>query len=67
LNKFGNRLTLDVSDNGTGIKEFEIESAKSLGILGMRERIVPFGGKLEIVGNPRSGTRVTVVIPHKKS
>jgi PAS domain S-box-containing protein len=58
-------LELDVIDNGKGIKEHEIESSKSLGLLGMRERVLPFGGTVKIAGIPRTGTRLTVQIPLK--
>ncbi|MGB7290569.1 MAG: sensor histidine kinase, partial [Thermodesulfobacteriota bacterium] len=56
-------LELKVIDNGKGIKKNEIASANSLGLLGMRERVLPFGGTIKIAGIPRKGTRLTVQIP----
>ena len=57
-------LTLVVEDNGKGIAEEEaVFSPKSLGLLGMRERMLPFGGNVEIKGRPGKGTRVTVSVP----
>ncbi|MGB5079747.1 MAG: response regulator [Burkholderiales bacterium] len=56
-------LALTVKDNGKGIPEQAIHSQKSLGLLGMRERVLPFGGKIEIAGKPRRGTSVLVSIP----
>jgi len=56
-------LVLKVSDNGRGIKESEVAEAKSLGLLGMRERAVVFGGRVEVVGEEGRGTAVTVRIP----
>jgi len=57
------RLTLDVRDDGRGITEQEATSSRSLGILGIRERISPFGGSLEVHGEARIGSRVTVRLP----
>lgn len=44
------RLMLTVSDNGTGITESQISSAESLGIIGMKERVYPWDGDIEITG-----------------
>jgi PAS domain S-box-containing protein len=55
------KLILVVSDNGRGITEGERTS--SLGLLGMRERAVLFGGSVGIEGSPDRGTTVTVSIP----
>jgi signal transduction histidine kinase len=56
-------LVLEVEDNGKGIDESAMLSPKSLGILGMRERALPFGGDIEIAGARDQGTRVRVSIP----
>jgi signal transduction histidine kinase len=56
-------LTLEVRDNGKGITPAEILNPKSLGLLGMRERVLPFGGRIEINGVRGKGTQVTVSIP----
>jgi len=56
-------LVLTVEDNGRGITEPAIHDPKSLGLLGMRERVLPFGGVIEISGAPDKGTRVRVSIP----
>jgi signal transduction histidine kinase len=57
------RLVLEVRDNGKGISEVEMTGAKSLGLLGMRERAMAFGGTVEFAGAGGKGTRVTVVLP----
>ena len=59
----GGSLVLNVSDNGRGIEQSEITEAKSLGLLGMRERALIFGGQVDVVGVEGSGTTVTVRIP----
>ena len=56
-------LILRVSDNGRGIKESDLAGTKSLGLLGMRERALVFGGQVEIKGGEGRGTTVTVSIP----
>ena len=56
-------LVLTVEDNGKGIAEPAIDDPKSLGLLGMRERVLPFGGAIEIAGVRDKGTQVRVCIP----
>jgi len=56
-------LVLTVEDNGIGIAESAIYDPKSLGLLGMRERVLPFGGAIEIAGAQDKGTKVRVSIP----
>jgi len=56
-------LALTVEDNGRGIKEHEIEGSRSLGFLGLRERVLAFGGSIEVKGDEGRGTKVSVSIP----
>jgi signal transduction histidine kinase len=56
-------LILTVEDNGKGIAESATESPKSLGLLGMRERVLPFGGTVEITGLRDKGTKARVSLP----
>jgi len=56
-------ILLEVEDNGVGIKEEEVRHATSLGILGMRERALSFGGRVTITGRPGGGTTVAVESP----
>jgi len=56
-------LTLTVEDNGRGIQEKEFESPRSLGFLGLRERVLAFGGSIDVKGQEGRGTRVSVSIP----
>jgi PAS domain S-box-containing protein len=66
LKKQNNLITFLIRDNGIGIKDEELKSKKSLGILGMQERATIFGGKLEIEGIEGKGTVVKVEIPVNK-
>ncbi len=63
LKKQADELVLKVSDNGKGIRDKQISSARSLGILGMRERALVLGGAFSISGKPGKGTTATVQIP----
>jgi signal transduction histidine kinase len=56
-------LCLEVHDNGKGIDEKQLSAGQSLGILGMRERVLLLGGELIICGAPGQGTTVRVRIP----
>jgi len=54
---------LEVTDDGKGITKEALESPRSLGILGMRERALVFGGEVSITGKRGKGTAVIVRIP----
>ncbi|MBN2280060.1 MAG: PAS domain S-box protein [Candidatus Marinimicrobia bacterium] len=58
-------LTMKIQDNGIGISEEQIHDPKSLGLLGLRERVYPWGGILQIQGARNKGTIVFVEIPMK--
>lgn len=53
-------LILRVEDNGRGITAAEINDPKSFGLLGMRERLHPWNGRVSFEGRHGRGTRVTV-------
>ena len=55
--------SLEVEDNGKGIEKEKTLSTKSLGLLGMKERVQIFGGRITVTGTPGTGTTVTVDIP----
>lgn len=56
-------LHFEVKDNGRGISEDEISRRKSLGLLGMRERVSIIGGTFSIQGSPGHGTTIRVDVP----
>ncbi|MHC4065733.1 MAG: PAS domain-containing sensor histidine kinase [Planctomycetota bacterium] len=56
-------LVLTVCDDGVGIAEEELSSSGSLGLVGMRERALGWGGELEISGSPAKGTTVILRMP----
>jgi PAS domain S-box-containing protein len=52
-----------VSDNGIGIKETELNSKKSYGIMGMRERVNSLGGTFVIKTKKTGGTEIKAIVP----
>ena len=56
-------ISLRVEDNGRGITNKEIEGATSLGFLGLRERVLAFGGTIHVQGEEGRGTLISVTIP----
>jgi signal transduction histidine kinase len=53
-----------VEDDGVGISQTEAQGTASYGILGMRERLLRFGGEVSIAsGEGGRGTRVRAVVP----
>ena len=63
LKKDNNTLILKIQDNGKGIEADEMFAPSSLGLMGMRERVRPFGGNLNITGTPKRGTSLKVTLP----
>ncbi len=58
-------ITLFIEDNGIGFKDNDIKNKKTLGLLGMKERIQLINGKYEINGNAGKGTSVIITVPLK--
>jgi signal transduction histidine kinase len=65
LKQENSSLILQISDNGRGITRDEAAGARSLGLLGMRERATSLGGRVDIEGAPGKGTLVTAHIPRE--
>ncbi len=63
LRKSEGRLSLMVRDNGKGIVETEITNTKSIGLMGIRERVRSHNGTVDIIGRRGVGTAVVVKIP----
>jgi PAS domain S-box-containing protein len=60
LKERAGKLTLRVKDNGIGITEEQISDSRSFGFIGMRERVIPWNGKISFKGIPDKGTTVIV-------
>jgi len=59
-------MTLQIVDNGGGIPEEASRSPRSFGLIGMRERVHAFGGKMKIEGIPGRGTTLAFRFPPKE-
>lgn len=60
-------IVLNIKDNGIGFKEKDISNKKTLGLLGMKERVLLIKGTYEINGNTGSGTSVIITVPLKQA
>ena len=56
-------FTMAVRDNGRGIRADEINDHESFGLMGMRERLYPWNGRVTFEGSPGMGTLVTIRVP----
>jgi len=54
---------LAVSDNGRGATRQEVADPQSLGLIGMRERVRLWGGKIAVRGIRNRGTAVRISLP----
>jgi signal transduction histidine kinase len=63
LRKDSGMLSVEISDNGSGIERAALDQTTAFGIMGMRERADYLGGTLSVVGKPSLGTRVVLRIP----
>ena len=58
----GEHLRLTVQDNGAGFDP-QAMRAGTFGLLGMRERALAMGGRVEVTSRPGAGTRVELEVP----
>jgi PAS domain S-box-containing protein len=56
-------MRMEIEDDGRGIESSDLGKVRSLGLTGMRERVLHIGGTLEVGRAPRGGTRVSVHLP----
>ena len=63
----GDKLILQISDNGVGIKENSKAKPESYGLIGMQERAFLLDGEFTIMGQEGVGTVVKVKIPYSEN
>jgi len=63
LKQEAGKLEFKIRDNGIGITQKAISDPKSLGLIGIKERVYYWGGEVKISGIRSEGTTVTVSIP----
>ncbi|MBA4313493.1 MAG: hypothetical protein C0417_12790, partial [Chlorobiaceae bacterium] len=67
LKPIKNNFILTVSDNGKGMQPDTKPDERSLGLLGMQERTIIFGGSLSIKSAANKGTTIEISIPFEHS
>lgn len=59
-------VRLEVEDDGRGISPEALANPRSLGLKGMRERVLYLGGAVDVARAARGGTRVRVRVPLRR-
>lgn len=59
-------LILQITDNGIGVTQKQIENPKSFGLIGIRERLYPYAGRLSVIGQEGKGTTLIIKIENFK-
>lgn len=61
------QIQLAIRDLGVGFDPEQAAKSVGLGLLSIRERILPFGGTLAITSKPKQGTELLVCVPVQSS
>jgi PAS domain S-box-containing protein len=56
-------LSVEIRDNGIGFDLVAVAQRGTLGLLGMRERVIALDGRVDVTSAPGLGTTISVVIP----
>jgi two-component system sensor kinase len=62
----GDELVVSACDNGIGISAAQLQSGRSLGILGIKERARTLGGRAEVYSPGERGTLVEIRVPIRR-
>lgn len=63
VNRIGDRVVIEVLDDGPGFDAAATPDGDHLGLLGMRERVESLGGEFQVVSAPGAGARVVASLP----
>jgi PAS domain S-box-containing protein len=63
MGQSNSHLHVQIQDNGIGVQQKEIDSFKSLGLIGIRERAQLLGGQARIKGKKNEGTNIDILVP----
>ena len=59
----GDRLSLDIEDNGVGAKPCSPAGSTSFGLLGIRERVRQLHGTVSYISSPGAGFHISIRVP----
>jgi signal transduction histidine kinase len=59
----GDEIEFEIADDGIGIADADRAKPGAHGLLGIRERVLAYGGRCEIVAGPKRGTIVRGTMP----
>jgi two-component system sensor histidine kinase UhpB len=63
LSRTSDSIHFEISDNGIGINDEELNAKKSFGIIGMKERAASLGGTCDIYRKNNQGTEIKLIFP----
>jgi PAS domain S-box-containing protein len=63
LYRVDGEVLLTVRDDGRGIQPGDLDKAASLGLVGMRERVLDMNGDISINSDEPHGTRIDIILP----
>ena len=63
LYRIDGQLLMSIRDDGRGIESSDMEKAQSLGLIGMRERVLGMHGEMTVSSDDPPGTRIDIVLP----
>jgi PAS domain S-box-containing protein len=61
-----NQIILKIKDDGQGMDLAINRTKKTLGLIGIKERIFALGGKFDLKSEPGKGTKVQISIPYEQ-
>ena len=61
----GNKIELTITDDGVGMNMEAVKGKQTLGLMGMKERVLMVNGEFTISSEPGKGTRIAVSVPYK--
>ncbi len=63
---FDHQLSIEIKDDGRGTESVTGPRKPGMGLLGMRERALILGGRLELESDVGQGTTVRAILPHEQ-
>jgi PAS domain S-box-containing protein len=58
-------IMLEIEDDGIGITQAQVGDRHAFGMIGMRERLYAWHGRLTVSGAPNRGTKISILVPRR--